>query len=46
MMGWGGTWGAMMAGGSGFYFLTYLIQIVLLIDLILLMVWLWQKIRK
>lgn len=42
MMGYGGSWG--MMGGIGVY--STLIWVVILIDLILLGIWLWQRISK
>jgi uncharacterized membrane protein len=49
MMGWGG-YGAynMMNGNFGWGFTTihFIVSAVILVDLILLGVWLWKKIRK
>lgn len=44
MMGYG--WNNMMSGWGGFGLLVSFFWIVLLVDLILLGIWLWKKIKK
>lgn len=47
MMGyWNGGWAGNMMNWGGFGFVISIFWIVILVDLILLGVWLWQQIQK